>query len=627
MCGFSGILIPDGALNPALPAAALEHIRHRGPDYQETFCGKTIALAHARLSIIDLSTAAHQPFWSDDRRYVMVYNGEIYNFREIRESLSRKGLVFHTEGDTEVLLKLWILEGVQGLSRLNGFFAFAIFDTKTEELVLARDRFGIKPLFYYQDERQMLFSSELSGLMAFDFDKQTDPVSLYAYLQLNYLPGDYSIIQGVRKLRPGSCLRVRNRETRIQQWYQPELLTRKTETGDRYTVNRTLKTLLEESIRYRLIADVPLGGFLSGGLDSSLICAMASREVSDFRTFSIGFHDDPWHDESRHAQAVARHLGTRHTEIRLHSDAIPESISAILDHLTEPFADSSALAVYMLSREVRREVSVALSGDGADELFGGYNKHSAEWYCRNAHSLKLLRPLLRPAAWMPSSRRNGFSNSMRQLSRLSKGLQLTAEDRYWLWCSISTEAEALQLMHPAVHPDWQEYRSRRSDACRFAATDGKDMNPVLLNDLMLVLPGDMLQKVDLMSMAHALEVRVPFLDHRVVEYVASLPAGMKIKGRQRKIMLKELARDYLPQDIIQRKKHGFEVPLERWLRGPLSYLIEGELFERNFIENQSLFDFQRIQELKSALHSGKAGDSAARMWALVVFQYWWKKYC
>ncbi len=625
MCGFSGILLSEGALNPALPAAALEKIRHRGPDYQDICCTGSLGLAHARLSILDLSHDAHQPFWSDDRRFVMVYNGEIYNFREIRSGLEAEGHIFRTEGDTEVLLKLWISKGESGLQRLNGFFAFAVYDTRTETLVLVRDRFGIKPLFYYQDDSRIAFSSELTALMAYDFDKKTDPVSVFSYLQLNYLPGEESILQGVKKLKPGFCLHFRNRESSLNQWYTPVSSGIQKETLTLKTAAHRLNLLLEDSIRHRLIADVPLGGFLSGGLDSSLICALAARQVKDFRTFSIGFRDDPFHDESHHASAVARHIGSRHTEIRLHSDVIPEAITGILDRLSEPFADSSALAVYILSREVRKEVSVALSGDGADELFGGYYKHSAEWYSRNSRSLRLLSPLMRSAIWFPASRMNRFANLTRQLARLGQGMNKTAADRYWSWCSISQETEAQQLLHPDAMPDMQEYLQRRSEYCRYAATEGRDMNPVLRNDVMLVLPGDMLQKVDLMSMAHALEVRVPFLDHRIVEFASTLPADLKVRGRQRKIILKEAAKVYLPDEIIFRKKHGFEVPLERWLHGPLAYLTEGELFEKNFIESQSLFDFQRIQELKKKLNSGNPGDSAARMWALIVFQYWWKK--
>jgi len=368
-----------------------------------------------------------------------------------------------------------------------------------------------------------------------------------------------------------------------------------------------------------------LGGFLSGGLDSSVICALASKQVKDFRTFSIGFSDHPFHDESLYARRVAEHLGTNHQEIQLHSDVILENIPGILDSLSEPFADSSALAVYMLSQEVRREVKVALSGDGADELFGGYYKHSAEWYSRNMLALRALRPLLKISSILPSSRNNRFSNLNRQVVRFAEGLGMTPAERYWKWCSIAGEEDSSVLLIKGTI-DHQEYHARKQQLTRFAAVSGRSMNPVLRNDLEMVLPGDMLQKVDLMSMAHALEVRVPFLDHRVVEFVSSLPSDLKVKGNKRKIILKEVAKDLLPADIIHRKKHGFEVPIHAWLQGPLSYLLEGELFEKNFIKSQQIFDFERIQEIRRALISGNPGDSAARLWALIVFQHWWKRY-
>lgn len=633
MCGFSGILVFEGGLNPKLPGEALKSIAHRGPDYQETYITDKIGLAHSRLSIIDLSKEANQPFWSDDKRYVIVYNGEIYNYQNIREELKLKGLDFRTESDTEVLLKLWIEEREAGLQKLNGFFAFAIYDLKEESLFLARDRFGIKPLYYYHDDKQFLFSSEMSGLMVYDFPKKTDITSLYSYLQLNYLPGEKGILEGVKKIRPGYYLKHDRKFSETEKWYnagrqasdgvRQYIGSQKTRNLEQET--STLRDLLEDSVRLRLISDVPLGGFLSGGLDSSIISALACRQTKDFRTFSIGFKDQPFHDESRFARQVASHIGSDHHEILLHSDDILASIDGILDRLPEPFADSSAIAVFILSREVRKEVTVALSGDGADELFGGYYKHSAEWYCRSSRILKLSRHLLKLSKFFPSSRAGLFSNINRQVGRLSDGLGLSNGDRYWQWCGIAGESDAALLLADSI-VNQQDYRSRKADLTRFAAISGRSINPVLRNDLEMVLPGDMLPKVDLMSMANALEVRVPFLDHRVVEYAMQLPDEYKIKGKKRKIILRELAKELLPNEIISRKKHGFEVPLQAWLAGPLGYLLQTELLEKNFIESQQIFDFQRITKIRHRLFSPNPGDSAAQLWALIVFQHWWKRY-
>jgi asparagine synthase (glutamine-hydrolysing) len=373
---------------------------------------------------------------------------------------------------------------------------------------------------------------------------------------------------------------------------------------------------------------VPLGAFLSGGIDSSVIVALASRHTQHLNTFSIGYRDEPFFDETRYANLVAKKYKTNHTVFSLSNEDLYEHLFDMLDYTDEPFADSSALAVYILSKKTRKRVTVALSGDGADELFAGYNKHLGEYRVREggllAGAVKTLQPLWEA---LPKSRNSRFGNKIRQLQKFAEGMHKTDKERYWRFCTFSDEESARSLLSgkSLALADEQAFEERKSNILKYLEEDG-NFNEFLYTDMHLVLPNDMLTKVDLMSMAHGLEIRVPFLDYTVVNFAFSLPAEFKVDGAMKKRIVQDAFRNLLPKELYNRPKQGFEVPLLKWLRNELQPLINNDLLKDEFIEQQGLFSVNSIRELKEKLFSSNPEDVHARIWGLLVFQYWWKKY-
>ena len=375
-----------------------------------------------------------------------------------------------------------------------------------------------------------------------------------------------------------------------------------------------------------MVSDVPLGCFLSGGIDSSIIAGIARKYKPDLRTFSIGFRDEKFFDETGYANLVADHFKTDHTVFSLTNDDLLSHVGKVLEYFDEPFADSSALAVYILSRETRKHATVALSGDGADEMFGGYNKHAASYRILHKSWKERLAAALHPV-WksLPRSRNNKVANLFRQLHRFSEGARLDSRERYWQWAAFVNEHEAKKMFLPAIaNQISDQYASRKSELLR-SIPARETMNDILLADMQLVLPNDMLAKVDLMSMANSLEVRVPFLDYEVVNFAFSLPDSYKINSTGRKRILRDAYQGFLPEALYNRPKKGFEVPLLKWFRKELRSTITDDLLSRTLIEEQQIFEYGYISALKSELFSSNPGDSHARIWALIVFQTWWKR--
>jgi asparagine synthase (glutamine-hydrolysing) len=600
-------------------------LEKRGPDFQDIYIDEWVGLGHRRLSIIDTSSIANQPMWDDTRRYCIVFNGEIFNFQELRQMLESRGVSFHSQSDTEVLLQLYILEKEKCLNKLNGFFAFCIYDKEEQSFFIARDRFGIKPLLYVHDEDKFLFASEMKAVLQYGIDKTLDYESLQTYLQLNYIPAPYSIFKSVKKLLPGQYLKLKKREISISIYYTIPEAENKQITFDQ--AKQELKNLLEKSVERRLIADVPLGCFLSGGIDSSVITGIASGHKKNLYTFSIGFKDEKFFDETAYASLVAKHFNTEHTVFSLTNNDLYRHVNNILDYIDEPFADSSAINVYILSQETRKHATVALSGDGADELLAGYNKHAA--FYRMIHrgwkeqALNAFSPL-----WnvLPKSRNNILTNKIRQFQRFTDGMKLSPQERYWRWAGFAAELEAQNLLsdQSKTYLSQEKYTNRKQDLLA-QITDRGSMREILLTDTTLVLPNDMLTKVDLMSMANALEVRVPFLDYEVVNFIFSLPDDFKINQSIRKRVLQEAYRDILPPALYKRPKKGFEVPLLKWFRHEMRSLIENDLLSKNNIEAQGIFHYPAVEKLKQQLFSTNPGDVHARIWGLIVFQWWYKK--
>ncbi len=600
-------------------------LEKRGPDFQDIYIDEWVGLGHRRLSIIDISNIANQPMWDDTQRYCIVFNGEIFNFQELRQMLISKGISFRSQSDTEVLLQLYLLEKENCLSKLNGFFAFCVYDKKEQSFFIARDRFGIKPLLYVHDEDKFIFASEMKAVLQYGIDKELDYESLETYLQLNYIPAPHSIFKSVKKLLPGHYLTLKKLEINIKSYYTIPDTEDKTITFDQ--AKQRLKDLLEESVQRRLVADVPLGSFLSGGIDSSVITGIASRHKKDLHTFSIGFKDEKFFDETAYASLVAKHFNTDHTVFSLTNNDLYKHVHNILNYIDEPFADSSAINVYILSQETRKYATVALSGDGADELLAGYNKHAA--FYRMIHgglkenALNALSPLWKI---LPKSRNNVLTNKVRQFHRFAEGMKLTPQERYWRWAGFASEQEAKSLLSEKSKTllSEEKYNARKTKLLAQISSKGS-IREVLLTDTALVLPNDMLTKVDLMSMANALEVRVPFLDYEVVNFIFSLPDDYKINNSIRKRVLQEAYRDVLPPALYKRPKKGFEVPLLKWFRNEMRSLIEDDLLSKSTIEQQGIFSYSQIEKLKKQLFSNNPGDVHARIWGLIVFQWWYKK--
>jgi len=629
MCGIAGVIAFGDISHPSLNKLedALLCLSKRGPDSEGIYRDKSVALGHRRLSIIDTSNLGNQPMTDPSGRYTIVFNGEFFNYREHKERLQNEGITFNSNSDTEVLLYLFIREGSDCLKYVNGFFAFSIYDKIDQTVFIARDRYGIKPLVYYFDEDHFVFASENKALIALGIPKKIDPISLQLYFHLNYVPGPWGMINGVRRLQPGHFIKLKldnPNHIHEEEWYtipyQPISKNNNLNYQDACT---GLVSRMDAAVERRLIADVPLGAFLSGGIDSSVVVALAANHVKNLHTFSIGFSDEPHFDETQYAEIVAKHCNTNHKVFRLSTNDLLEALPDVLNYLDEPFADSSALAVNILAKETRKHVTVALSGDGGDELFGGYQKHRAEWLIRN-------RPI---TAWMASmvsptlknfkgSRQSKLGNRLRQLHRFAEGSGLTAQERYWRWCCISSTKQVSQLLKHNTESE-KYHLEERIDQLTKSINSDNDFNQVLLNDSQLVLPYDMLTKVDMMSMLNSLEVRVPFLDVNVVDYAFSLPSHFKIDEQHQKKILKDSFKHLLPANFFERKKQGFEVPLLRWLRNDLSGMLD-EYLNEEFLISQQIFEPKTVKELREQLFSQHPGEATARIWAILVFQFWWR---
>jgi asparagine synthase (glutamine-hydrolysing) len=563
---------------------------------------------------------------------VIIFNGEIFNFeglsaQYLQDVWARIGGP-KSHSDTEVLLYLLIEYGPQCLEWLSGFFAFAFWDTEREELILARDRFGKKPLMYYASDDYIAFASEMKALFGWGIPRRLNYTALHQYLQLNYVPQPQSMVAGVQKLKPAHYMRVDKGGIREYKAYyklqtHPETYGKLSYESAQQELVRKMDAAVEE----RLIADVPLGAFLSGGIDSSVVVALASRHTDKLRTFSVGYKDNPFFDETKYAKLVADQYKTEHTVFSLTNNDFLEHVGGVLDYLDEPFADSSAIPVYILSYHTRKHVTVALSGDGGDEVFAGYNKHGAEWRVRQRSLLNSLVKAGHPV-WkaLPRSRNGKVTNKFRQLYRFAEGARLDERERYWRWAAFNNPQQAGALLQPSARASVDVALMEREKAALLEVIGKEDYNEMLVADMNLVLLSDMLVKVDMMSMANSLEIRSPFLDYKVVDFAFGLSADYKINGQLKKRIVQDAFRPMLPEALYNRPKQGFEIPLLGWFRNELWGLIDNDLLKRSFVEEQGIFNPEATEALKQKLRSSNPEDSHATIWALIVFQHWWKRY-
>jgi len=622
MCGITGSFQKD----PARAAtddriqAALACIAHRGPDDEGIYRSGSAVLGHRRLSVIDTTEAGHQPFADNGGRYTIVFNGEVFNYKELRAQLETQGHSFRSHTDTEVVLRLFAVKGETFLHDLNGFFALAIHDALDDSLFLARDRFGVKPLLWAEVDGRFVFASELRALLAMGVERKVDRLALEQYLSFHYIPAPWTAVEGAHKLLPGHALRVDADGVQEFAWY--DLVKASKVTPPATDVRRTLYELLDDAVRLRLVADVPVGTFLSGGVDSSIVSALAAKHHSGLHTFSIGFADDPHFDESAYAEEVAAHIGSTHHTFKLTRDELAEAYTRLLDAVDEPFADSSALPSFILCERTRKHVTVALSGDGADEVFGGYRKHQAElrWQSPGAaeKAVRLLAPL-----WsaLPKSRNSPWQDRFRQYDRFARLSGTSVKERFLALAAFTPRSKAHAL---CAMPGPAEQLAQRDQQLNKALDRMPGMNGVLLGDVMGTLPNDMLHKVDLTSMAHALEVRTPFLDKRVVEFAFSLAAEAKLRKGNGKYILRDTFGYLLPTTVMSRAKKGFEVPLLDLLRDPLATLVD-QLLDADAMQDAGLEPAAVAAEV-AHFRSKDPGTSQATLHALLVYTAWWKRH-
>lgn len=623
MCGIAGFA---GEGNRQVLEKMAQALAHRGPDDSGTFFAHAVGFAHTRLSVIDLSPFGHQPMESASGSTVIIFNGEIYNFKELRAEIERIGkYTFLSNSDTEVILALYEEIGEEVFSRLDGMFAIALYDKKEEKVFLVRDRLGKKPLYWGMVRNTLLFGSEIKALMCHDSWKgDIDLESLNSYIACEYVPTPQSIFKGIYKLQPASYLVWRNSQVeKIVEFWKPEKSQRHPSLEE--AANK-LDVLLEKSVTERLIADVPLGIFLSGGLDSSTVAYYAKQgSTSKVQTFSVGFENQSF-DESHKALEVARFLGTdHHTEIFSVRQSL-ELIPKIFSLLDEPLADPSILPTHLLSLFTRKHVTVALGGDGADELFAGYQTFQAEALFKQYQKLpnilkrNILEPLIKK---IPVS--HSYMSLDFRLKKFLEGTEAGDKYRHQHWLNAFSDEERLSLFSPDVRGEISKKNPYAFVDQYWNTSSQTDFyQKLLFVYLRTYLMDQVMVKVDRASMAHALEVRSPFLDYHVVDYMSSLPYEFKFRNFSGKYLLRELMKNKLPRSIVYRKKQGFSVPIGIWLKKELRPLCE-ELLSKDSIQKIKLFDPQTIEILKKE-HFAGIRDNRKKLWTLMVFVLWHNKF-
>jgi asparagine synthase (glutamine-hydrolysing) len=623
VCGIYGILQLDGiAADAALMPAMGRTIVHRGPDDEGHHADGPCAIGMRRLSIIDLE-GGHQPLSNEDGTLWVVCNGEIYNYRELRKELIALGHRFKTASDSEVLLHGYAQYGDEFIHRLNGMFGFGLWDARRRRLLVGRDRLGVKPIYLYRDSRRLAFASEAKALLALPgISAEIDEAALCSYLRLGYVAAPHSMFRGISKLPPASLLVVeRGRVEERRYWRIPASVDRATTESE--WVER-IRTRLEESVRMQMVSDVPIGAFLSGGIDSSTVVAfMAAHSDRPVRTYAIGFEGtaaDDYYNELPYARRVAELFRTEHHEIVVKPDVVA-LLPDLLWHMDEPLSDTAFITTYLVSQFARREVTVILSGVGGDELFGGYRRYLGNHYQAYFDRLPAWarRAASALAERLPSDRHSPLLN----LARLAKGFLETAglpfEERYGAYVRVfpAPEVQRLLRLDCAARPD-------AITAAFLGAGGGDALNRMLAVDAETQLPDDLLMLTDKMSMATSLECRVPLLDHELVELAARIPEEIKIRGGRLKHAMKKAVADVLPRDILERKKRGFGTPMGAWLKQDLAPLMRDLLSER-VVKSRGLFHFPAVKEL-IGLHESSRIDGTDRLLTLLNLEIWSRLY-
>jgi asparagine synthase (glutamine-hydrolysing) len=612
MCGIVGIVAAPGRRAPlaAVGQAMNDAIRHRGPDDQGLYVDDQALIAMRRLSIIDLATG-HQPMQSEDGAVHLVFNGEIYNYREIRAELIQRGHHFVTQSDSEVVLRAYLEYGADSFAHLNGMYAIALWDRRTRTLTLARDRFGEKPLFYSADGERLLFASELKSLIEVPgFDRTIDPAAVGAYVTYGYVPNPGSIFRNVRKLPPAHYLTYRDGRATIHRYWSLEW--KDSAPLDERTAEDVLATKLDEAVSSRLVSDVPFGAFLSGGLDSSVVVALMSRHLSQpVQTFSIGFREAAYNELSD-ARRVAQHLGTEHHELVVEPDAV-DLLRELVWYLDEPFADASAVPTFLVSKLARTKVKMVLTGDGGDEAFGGYDRYLRYLRLQGLGRARPLAALAASAAGRVLSGERGY-----RLRRIGQRLRQPFPDNYLSGVALIAPDLSASLLGGAR----AGYGGLELDIAGLDALGPLDR--VVAIDFASYLPDDILVKLDRMAMANSLEGRSPLLDHRLVEFAVNLAPSQRVRDGRGKHLLRRVAARWLPPDVLAKPKQGFGIPLAEWFRGPLRALA-ADLFASRAFRERGLIDAAAARRCLDR-HLANEADLGETLWVIVSLELWCRRF-
>lgn len=625
MCGICGVLYTDRKreVEPDILSRMSEVISHRGPDDQGVYINDNVGLAARRLSIIDLESG-HQPMHNEDGSIWIVFNGEIYNHEYLRRELAGKGHHFYTKSDTEVIIHLYEEEGEDYVHRLRGMFAIAIWDTREEKLLLTRDRMGIKPLHYRFEDGLLLFGSEIKTILQHpEAERVISLKALSDYLSYLYIPSPETIFKHIHKLPPGHMLRYQKGKISLVQYWDIRYTD---ENGSEKEYCHRLQELLRESIRMHLVSDVPLGVFLSGGMDSSLMVALMSEIANEpVKTFSAGF-DVAAYDELDYAKVVAREFNTDHHEIRLRPDIV-EALPQIVRHFDEPFADCSAVATYSLAEFTKRYVTVALSGDGGDELFAGYDWTRREKIINYYRKVPLgLRRLINSGVLRGEQVSGRHNSVLAKMGRFAHDSSVLPERGFFRRFTCFTEDMKQRLLSDWVKERLKGYDSFEVIRTHLTREPPRDfMDKMLRVDTKVYLPGDGLCKIDRMSMGHSLEARVPFLDHEFVEFAANIPFRYKLRGFTSKYVLKQAVRGILPPKTTKQRKQGFDIPVDAWFRQELAPLAEAMLLRQPESRKRGIFRPEYVKWILTE-HAARRQDFGHHIYALLVFETWARLY-
>ena len=624
MCGIVGIVRSDGVdIDRGLLTQMCEAIRHRGPDDDGFYVNGSVGLGMRRLAIIDLKTG-QQPIHNADRSSWIVFNGEIYNYLELREKLEKLGHTFYTNSDTEAIVHAYDQYGSDCPKHLRGMFAFAIWNENTQELFLARDRVGKKPLLYAEINGEFIFGSEFTALLTHPkLSREVNPEAIHYYLSYMCVPAPLTAYRAIKKLEPGHSLLFRKGEVKTERYWQPDF-SKKTSMDEVEAGERTIE-ILRDAVRVRLMSEVPLGAFLSGGIDSSAVVALMSQEMSQpVKTFSIGFEEQDF-SELHHARRIADHVGAQHHEFIVRPDAM-EVLPTLIEHYGEPYADSSAVPTYYVARETRRHVTVALNGDGGDESFAGYERYAAMRLAEKYHKLpRLLRQGLVEQAvqFLPGSERQRGGPA--RVKRFMRAASMSKVPRYLQWVSVFNEDAKGSLYSDDFARMTHEFRDASILEPWFAKANGAGIvDATLLADTMNYLPNDLLVKVDIASMAVSLEARSPFLDHHVIEFAASLPENYKLRGLTTKYLLKKVLKGLLPSENLTRRKMGFGVPVGRWFRNEMQGFLR-EVLLSDSATKRGLFKPKAVRHMVEEHTEGRQ-DFAHQLWSLLMLELWYKRF-